>query len=141
MKLPVSDSALDTAKKTVGTLLVVAAGALEMLAEFGVINAKLGAITTLAAVAGAWLAGFGMLGARGKTARAIMVEVFGTDKPDQIQKEAIAVAQQVASSLAPPPPAGAADNAITWPKQSGPRSDDDKTPKDGFVVPPPRSKP
>jgi hypothetical protein len=135
MKLPVSDEAIDSAKKTVGIVLMLAAGLLETLAEFGVLDTRFGALTTCAAVAGAWLAGFGMLGARGKSARQLLMQAFGTDKPSEVQTEALAFAQKVASIA--PPESTPADNSITWPKSAEPSE-----PRKSFEPPPPpRSKP
>jgi hypothetical protein len=138
MKLPVSDESIDAAKKTIGGLLLFAAAAGELLLVDQ--TTTLARLATIAGWIGGGILGLGFMNARGKAATALLQMVFGTAKPSEVQQEAIAVAQQVAS-LAPPPMAGdypqgrmsqplsgsAADNAITWPKQAPP--------------PPPRSKP
>lgn len=138
MKLPVSDEAIDSFKKTTGTLLLGLGAISEIFLEPA---SQLGRAGSVAGMIGGILLGLGLMNARGKSAAALIEQAFGTTKPSEVQKEAIAVAQQVAS-LAPPPAGSASDNAITWPKQDRPEQ---RTSLPGDFPadrpPPPRSKP
>jgi hypothetical protein len=106
MKLPVSDQALDSAKKTIGTLLIAAAAFAEIFVEPG---SQLGRAGSIAGMIGGILLGLGLMNARGKSAAALLQQVFGTSNVNDVAADQVAQAARGASlpprpGPNPPPP-------------------------------------
>jgi hypothetical protein len=134
MQLPMSAEAIDNAKKTIGSVLLLAGGLGEIfLLEPTDPYAK---AAKLCALVGAVLLGLGFHSARSKSALQLLEQTYGTTKPSEVQKEALAFAQQVASIA--PPGSAATDNSITWPKSERASLPERPAPN---PPPPPRSKP
>jgi hypothetical protein len=102
MQLPFKDETLDNAKKTIGTLLLGLAAVAEIFLDPA---SQLGRAGAVAGMIGGVLLGLGLMNARGKAASALLQQVFGTTKRDEIHPQTIETVARI--SARPPDMRGA----------------------------------